>query len=186
MFDYTELDNLLAGMNAAANAPECHGFLSGVICSAGVAEEQLWQDFLDIQTLDDEQGSMSFRQKIGRLAEEIRTELQSFDLDFRLLMPDDDAPLGERTSALSNWCHGFLNGYGMGAAASPGIKLPEDCREVVDDLTRICRLAVPDESQPGDETALNELVEFVRIGVITIFTEMSSGFPVESASKVVH
>ena len=85
-------------------------------------------------------------------------------MDFDLLIPAEDCPIEERTHALTAWCTGFLYGLGSNGAADPQ-RLPGDLGEIVRDLTEITRAGVDaSDSLEANESALAELVEFVRVG----------------------
>ena len=108
-------------------------------------------------------------------------------MDFDLLIPEDDAPIEERTRALSLWCNGFLYGLGTTGAADPA-RLSPDAGEVVRDLTEITRAGVDAaDGVEENEAALAELVEFVRVGVQLVFEEAGrqrSSAPVAPAGTV--
>jgi len=93
-------------------------------------------------------------------------------MDFAPLLPDDDQPLAGRTSALAQWCQGFLYGLGTGRLNSIA-ELPGEVGEIVHDLAEIGR-AAPGEDEPteADEHAYADLVEFVRVGVQLIYDEL--------------
>jgi uncharacterized protein YgfB (UPF0149 family) len=93
-------------------------------------------------------------------------------MEFDLLIPSDDRPIEERTQALTAWCSGFLYGLGSSGAADPQ-RLPGDIGEIVRDLTEITRADVDaTDTVEANESALAELVEFVRVGVQLVFDEL--------------
>jgi uncharacterized protein YgfB (UPF0149 family) len=93
------------------------------------------------------------------------------EMDFDLLIPGDDCPIEERTQALTLWCTGFL--YGLGTSAADPQRLPGELGEIVRDLTEITRADVDaSDSREANESALAELVEFVRVGVQLVFDEL--------------
>jgi len=97
--------------------------------------------------------------------------LSGGDMDFDILIPGDDRPIEERTQALTLWCTGFL--YGLGTSAADPQRLPGELGEIVRDLTEITRADVDaSDSQEANESALAELVEFVRVGVQLVFDEL--------------
>lgn len=171
MIDYAQLDEFLIRMQAGTEAAECHGFLCGIICMTDNPPESLWQDYLDLQ-LTHETLVSETRGLFKDLIRGIREDLQSPDLDFQLLLPDDDSPVRQRAGALVDWCHGFLNGCEMGENGHSGA-LPADCSELLDDLNRIRHMVLPVEEQTGDEAALAELEEYIRMGAITMYTVIS-------------
>ena len=103
----------------------------------------------------------------------MKVQLQGADFSYELLLPADDEPLQRRVLALAQWCQGFYLGLGV-SGINQLEKLPEDSREVVSDMTEIARMENYDE-QPGeeDEGAYAELVEYLRVGVLLIFEELS-------------
>ena len=169
MLDYNDLNEVLQRSQAQVDAAECHGFLSAQICIAGTADEELWREFLDLQT-DDSSLIKECYAEVQLLMENIVGDIQSETLDFQLLMPDDDVTLVQRVNALGDWCYGFLNGFGVSEAESIRPLSPE-CREVLEDMTKISKVGLEDDADESDEKALMELIEYVRVGVMMMFEE---------------
>ena len=154
------------------DAADCHGLLSGLICAAGFADPKIWvaEIFEDYNPKDTLQAD-TFRQ-LQQLYELAVTELNSHELDFELLLPDDDDSLRERAESLGNWCSGFLSGLGMGGLPAPD-KLPDDVRELLHDLSEISRVDF-ETDQPGEDelAAFEEVVEYIRVGVLYLHDEL--------------
>ena len=119
------------------------------------------------------------------LLDEIMNNIQSGDFEFQLLLPTDDNSLVERVDALADWCHGFLNGYGIGAG-DQALTVTEECREILEDFAKICRIGVEDISDEEDEQALLELIEYVRMGAIIIYTDIAAGTGTIDNPEVIH
>jgi uncharacterized protein YgfB (UPF0149 family) len=87
-------------------------------------------------------------------------------MGFALLLPEDDASLADRADALLGWCRGFLGGYGLGA----GDAVPEtpEAREALDDLGKIAASRLSYDDPEGDEAALLEVSEFVRVAALLL------------------
>jgi hypothetical protein len=94
-------------------------------------------------------------------------------MEFEPLLPPDEAGLAERVEALGAWAQGFL--YGFGAAGPfPRGALPTDVAEVLSDFAEVARAgAVGSESAEVEESALADLVEFLRVGVQLIYDELA-------------
>ncbi len=183
MLDFIKLSDLLYRVQSMVNASECHGFLCGQICVSGQPDDELWQEFLDVQSRDDDLVYECYLY-IQSLIMEITDLIQSPDLEFQLLLPDPDSPLEERVDALADWCHGFLNGFGLGSDFR-GEGFSEDCHEILTDYSKICRVGLDDETDEEDEWALTDLVEYVRMGAIIIYDETSRSFQVNNL-QVLH
>ena len=99
--------------------------------------------------------------------------LRQPDMEFELLLPDDEQPIDARTAALAQWCQGFL--YGLGTGAIPDAsKLPGDVGEIVRDFIEITRAGVDSEQgEESNENAYAQLVEFVRVGAQLLFEELA-------------
>ena len=97
-------------------------------------------------------------------------ELDSEDFDYSLLLPDDGCPLTQRTRSLALWCQGFL--FGFGSSGQPAA-LDEVGEEFIRDLREVCRVDSdqPDEDDEDQEQAFAELVEYIRIGALTLRQE---------------
>ncbi len=172
--DYTDVVALLETAGAEASPAELHGVVVGLVCG-GV--EQRFNCLLDYLYPSGQRNADS-EPLAGLLADLDRgcsKDLASGQLSFRLLLPDDDYDEQLRVEALAQWCEGFLHGLGRGQLAADK-PLPEDVRELLNDFAEITRA---DPGSAGDEeeveAALTEIVEYVRVGVQTIFEGMDSG-----------
>jgi uncharacterized protein YgfB (UPF0149 family) len=164
---YVEFQRLLAQSHALAEPAEAHGTLAGALCALVPYRLEDW-----LAEILPEGTGMAAPRALHLLYESTVSALAGSDMNFELLMPDDDRPLEERTEALSLWCTGFLYGLGTNGTADPQ-HLPGDLGEVVRDFTEITRAGVDaSDSLEANESALAELVEFVRVGVQLLFDEL--------------
>ena len=168
--DYTHIQQLLVQEHALAEAAEAHGMLTGCLCSAaGYSFEDWLREILPEGRAD------------PQLAETLRdvyaptlAALEQPDMGFEPLLPSDAQPIDVRTSALAEWCQGFLYGLGAGRIPDPS-GLPGEVGEIVRDFAEITRAGVDGaESEESNESAYAELVEFVRVGVQLLFEELEA------------
>jgi uncharacterized protein len=170
--DYYELGDTLARAQLAADAADCHGLLTGLVCAAGFADPKVWmlQVFDDYNPRDVPQAEAA--KQLQAVYEDTLARLNSPDLDFELLLPDDEDPLRERTESLGSWCGGFLSGLGLGGLPDPS-QLPEEVAELLDDLGQIARVDFElDDADEQEQAAFAEVVEYVRVGVLLINEEL--------------
>lgn len=184
MLDYDELDEILADVNAEPRAAECHGFLCGQICVAGFPDTQIWHNYLDVQVEDTGRKQDCYAQ-IHTLVTEIRAVIASPDFNFQLLLPGEDSALSERVDALGKWCQGFLNGFGLEEDVQ-NASLDEASRELIEDFARICHVGIDPEEDHGNQQALIELIEYVRIGAMTLFEALQPYDKGEDRPEVLH
>jgi uncharacterized protein YgfB (UPF0149 family) len=166
---FPHLEDTLAEAGSSADAAEAHGALCGALCAGpGFALE----DWLDELLEDRSAHCGQCRSVLATVFGETAQALGGESMEFAPLLPDDDQPLAGRTSALAQWCQGFLYGLGTGSLNSIAA-LPGDVGDIVHDLTEISRAAPgEEEATEADEHAYAELVEFVRVGVQLIYDEL--------------
>jgi yecA family protein len=173
--DYYSLDDVLARSQTSMDPSDCHGLLAGLICAAGFADPRLWlaEVFEDYNPKDKPQAE-AFR-LVQALYEDELARMNSPGMDFALLLPDDDDALRDRVASLGSWCGGFLSGLGLGGVKEQS-QLPEEVSELIDDFSQITRvdfdLDAPDEKE---QAAFEEVVEYVRIGVLFVNEELQPG-----------
>ncbi|MEM7082850.1 MAG: UPF0149 family protein [Pseudomonadota bacterium] len=165
---FTEFDNMLASYRAGgAQASESHGTLIGLYCthSQGAID-----DWLRTLAEDTDLAGSSADGELRTAATKLTATLDSDDLSFELLLPDDDTPLSARVAALASWCQGYLYGLAQG-----GLKqfegLPGDCEEILKDLVELTKATVEDDSESSEHDFF-ELSEYVRVGVQLIYEEL--------------
>jgi len=167
--NYAETQRCLREAHAMAEPAEAHGTLAGALCAL---DAYSFEDWL-AEITPDGGASAAAASALRELYAGTRAALGGAGMEFDLLLPDDDAPIEERTRALSLWCNGFL--YGLGSGGTDPARLSADAGEVVRDLSEITRADVDAaDGAEENEAAFAELVEFVRVGVQLVFEEARS------------
>lgn len=169
---FDELERWLATSGAEVAAAEAHGCLAGALCATAPYTLDQWLD----EILPDEEAARlaaDGRRVFAAVFAETFAALAGGDMDFQPLLPDDDVALERRVAALSQWCHGFLYGLGMGSTVALE-RLPGELGEILRDFNEITRAAVDDDDgEEAGEAAWAELVEFVRTGAQIVFEELA-------------
>lgn len=165
---YTEIQRVLTDERSMSDAAEAHGTLTGCLCAA---VGYRFEDWL-LEILPEGRAHPLANAALREVYLETAGALESSDMEFNLLLPEDEAPLDSRTVALAQWCQGFLYGLG-GGALQDASGLPGEVGEIVRDFSEITRVGVDsDQSPESNENAYAELVEFVRVGVQLVFEEL--------------
>ena len=171
--NFTLLDNILQDSNFPLNAAECHGLAAGIICvtddtnSAFTALFDLFpSDEINQPVMEEAKSTLETLCKI------IKAELIDPNFAFQLLLPNDECSLTERSTAVSQWCRSFISGLGEG-----GVKFESDhaqeLQEIVSDLIAIGQVDTQEITDTEEEeVAFTELVEYVRVAAITIYTDL--------------
>lgn len=176
---HAELARALETMRLGVGASDLHGSLTGYLCGGGSAGAEEWPAALEIEP--DARTALR-HEALQRLYRDCRAQLDDPDLGFEPLLPAHDAPVERRAEALVEWCRGFLGGVGLSGSTTQLVSA--DANEVLADLGRIAASRFDYDDAEEDESALSEVLEFVRVGVLLLHTELTR--PRGSARRSVH
>lgn len=162
--DWEAIGARLEALDADRTASDCHGLLCGLLAvHAADARQRFARLAFDADAPPE---------LLGTLYDETLRQMDDEALGFQLLLPGDEADLATRTRALAEWCDGFV--FGLGAGERKVEDLPEQSAEFLRDAMNIARVDADAASGEGDEMALVELIEYVRVGVLLTRTECGS------------
>ena len=168
---YENLNHLIIPKGALNSAAELHGMLCGQLCGGARPDIADWQqaalDFLDLAEGADGELTAALEQ----LRVESLQQLQSTEFGLVLMLPGDDSELDLRATALGEWCHGFLSGFGS-AGVKPEAEIPADASEALRDMAAIVQIEVEGSSEE-DEAGFFDVAEYVRMAAITLFLEFN-------------
>ena len=157
-----EVDVAVRELGLGIDAAELHGALCGWIAGGGGTTP----DWLAKVMADPALPAVAAGSTLDRLREASASQFEDRSFGFDLLLPDADAPLGERSGALFDWCRGFLGGFGLAAGTAP--PLSEEGSEALSDLARLAAATPQDDGDEEDEQALVEIEEFVRVAALLL------------------
>jgi len=173
--EYHDVAETLRRASVSVDAADCQGLLCGLICAAGFADQKIWvAEIFEAYDPKDLLQAEAYR-LLQKLYEETLIRLNSPELDFELLLPDDEDALCERTESLANWCGGFLSGLGMAGVPAQD-QLSDEVAELLGDLSQISTVDFDlDDPDEEEQVAFEEVVEYVRVGVLFIHEELQPG-----------
>lgn len=173
---YAAFATLLAGGAQPVSPAELHGLLLGRSCAGAGFDVEPW--LIDAAELLGEPAQENTRQALIGLQEMVKGELSGDDIAIVLLLPNDDAPLAERTLALGQWCQSFLTGFGLTAGDRA---LSREAVEVLQDMAAIAQIQDSLEESEDGESDYMEVMEYLRVAPLLLFTECAK--PVAAAPK---
>jgi len=165
---YQHIDSFFRHNDGVISAAEAHGLATGMLCVNGQTPSGAW-----IKQLFEGEAPIGGDQErlLVSLFEETQASLESDDYDFEPFLPDeDDVPLSEQIAALSDWCQGFL--FGFGALYQDGAQ-SEQAKEILRDIAEFTKLD-PDAAGEEDEVAFMEVSEYLRTAVLLLRAEFAS------------
>lgn len=185
-YDFHRLNEALLRVGAMAEAAEAHGILCGLLCAEGKSDPATWL----AHVLGDKDPANALVQEARGLLMELHeatvAQVNEGQYGLRLMMRSDDESVEERVGDLSHWCQGFLVGMSLGGV-SDFKALPEEAGEITRDMLEISRVGFEGvEEGEESEAALTEIVEYIRVGVFVIYSELNPNAPLPPQEPAVH
>lgn len=180
--------NIFTAHQAFSHPSELHGLLCGRLVTGTRIEESEWLAMVcEHMGLSQEaaEESAELTAFMNQAYQKTLALLQSADLSFYPLLPDDDYALNQRLEALVAWVRGFLEGMALSAGSGLG-QAPEEIRELIEDMVAISQLSEEEDSGEEAEQQLLEITEYVRLGALAVFTEFNPPEKPEGDRRTLH
>lgn len=170
--DFDTINSALEPYAEMDSASFLQGMLYGLRCAKNDLTTTGW-----VKQVLDEIQIKSVKESFLKLLQQLYISSESamkgpgFELD--LCLPSENESLSLRAAMLSQWCEGFLYGFGLMGRSQE--VLTAEARELLRDFSQIASLEVEgqDDADEEDEANYMELVEFVRIGVLSLNEELN-------------
>ncbi len=163
-----------------ASPSELHGLISGHLAAGARLQSaillQTACELMDKESLSQE----SSKVVLVNLYSATCAALESLDLDFEMLLPDDETEISQRADSLGRWCQSFLSGFGLYGKHTDA-SLSQEAKETLNDLGQIAQISSELEELDENESDLMEVQEYVRMAVLMLFTECNQA--VENKEK---
>ena len=166
---FDQLEELFYSLKINASPSAFHGFLCGRLTCGAVAIDLLIEATTEWLALSEEQADAADKD-FRDFYEASLSNLGDISFLFKPTLPDDDLPLEERLIAVGEWCGNYISGLAEGLGES--FDLSDDGREALNDLSAIGQISADMESDDDGERDYTELVEYVRLAVQVIFTDL--------------
>jgi yecA family protein len=180
--------NIFATHQAFSHPSELHGALCGRLAAGARMHEGDWLamvcEHMGLPTTGAED-SATLHQFMSTAYAGTLERLKSADMSFRPLLPDDDYAIEQRLEALISWVRGFLEGMAMSAGESLG-QAPDEIRELIEDMVAISQLSDEEKQDDESELQLMEIIEYVRLGALSVFTEFNPPEKPKQAGPTLH
>ena len=169
---FREIVSVLEDAGSQVVAAEGHGCLCGALCTSPDYSLERWLE--ELVAVDEGGAALVPEDALRLLFLDTQRALRGEEMEFEPLLPDDDEPLERRATALSQWCQGFLYGFGTGKPTRAE-DLTGQVNEVLRDLSHIAAASV-DVGAAGEdeEEAYAEVIEYLRVGVQLVHDELAA------------
>src|SRR5688500_3155721 len=106
--NYYEFIHSISELNLPISASELHGIMCGYLCAGAASKGETYLRAL-FNTKNDAEARPALLALFSVFAIS-QQQMNNFDFEFQLLLPDDSEPLLTRAQAFSEWCDGFTQG----------------------------------------------------------------------------
>ena len=188
--DFDWLANFYASQGAINHPCELHGLLIGRLAGGERLNADEWLklvvEHMGLEQLVQDDKSERALTNLVELYSNNVQQLEDMAMGFSLVLPDDEFILTQRVEALGMWVRGFLEGLAL--AAKGQLKTADaDIQELLRDLVAISQIDDQAEDSEDAEKEINEIIEYVRVGVVTVFSEFNGQEePEDDQSKTLH
>ncbi|WP_455204147.1 UPF0149 family protein [Kaarinaea lacus] len=168
--EYSEILQALDSLDADMEPSEFHGAVCGILCVDNhIAFNTLVNDLF--AAFDN--NNLLHKEALELCATIFTKTLQQLNDPncgfYLLLPPEDGTSVEDSVFALGEWCQGFLFGLSLGGVKDYNA-LPNEAAEICKDFMEIARAgsAYDIQESEDDEQSFQELLEYVRVGVLLI------------------
>lgn len=188
LLGFEDLQALIESVQGSVSAAELHGMLTAELCVGMESNlSALVASCLQFAG-EDLVAAAADEQELRAVAAQTLEGLQDPDMSFQMLLPDDDAALISRATALGEWCQGFMFGFAV-AEKKAGLSLSDqdEIAEILQDFAAISKVDAelggqqaddPDEPEPREdvdngenEEDLMQLAEYVRVAALNVYAQ---------------
>lgn len=182
--EYSDIISLLERAGGDVSPAEAQGIACGLLAVNLGSDQAQWLDEL----LSDQRDKHNFllqeaENGLAQVFTGVMSQLSDSNLQFELLLPDDEASLENRFEAVQSWSRGLLYGLSI-AGINQYESLPEDSREFLQDVVQISTPAAFDFDEDDEsEDAYAEIIEYLRVGTLLLAEEIQ---PTKQESVAIH
>lgn len=168
--DYDSFSETISVLTLNSSASELHGMMCAYLCAG-----------------EDSQGEAYIRALLNNKKDELsrnailamfsvfsisQQQINNFDFEFEMLLPDENESLVERAQAFSEWCEGFTQGLTL-LGVSMDQFYEEEAQDALQHLTEFAELDCDTlDVDEEDEKALMEVSEYARMAVIRLHGDL--------------
>ena len=164
--EYTGFVESIASLMLHISASELHGLLCGYLCAGATRQGETYIRALLNNKKD--AGSRNALLSLFSVFSISQQQINSYDLGFALLLPNDEEPLRDRAKAFSEWCEGFTQGLTL-AGFDMDHLYDEEAQDAFQHLVEFAELDCDSlDVDEEDEQALMEVTEYTRMAVIRL------------------
>lgn len=163
--NYERISELIVAVEGFALPAQLHGALCGHLCAGGRWNTtQFITHALDLVENNKAPG-VAEKKEFQWLYLSTLASLEAEEMTFFPAIPGNEESLSIRIHSLINWISAFLTGFG--SSGQNFSTIPDEVKEVLQDMADICQVEVTDD-QSGEDDWFT-ILEHVRLGAVHLF-----------------
>jgi hypothetical protein len=181
--DFDQIKEIIEPHSDLESPSFIQGMLIGLLCGDNDVQEAVWIKKL-IEEANIKSVKESFLKGLQALYLETNKGLNGSGFELELCLPSDDESVVYRAKMVGQLCEGVLYGLGLiGCLQDAENEIAPEVRELINDFSDIACIEADELGQSAEtaeveESDLMQLIEFVKIGVMTINESLN---PAEAA-----
>jgi|SRR5690554_3793625 len=168
---YQAFSQHLKSLDVLASPAELHAQASAMLCFNADTDYQTWVSGVMSDFCVAETSPEAVQEIFSAVFEMAKKQLADDQYGYHLMLPDDNTALSERLAEFSSWVQAFISGLGQAGFSNVG--LSGEGREFISDLDAISQLDEKVEGVESDEMDYQQVIEYVRCGVMLIYAELN-------------
>lgn len=168
--NYDAFIDAIAVLALPFSASELHGVMCGFLCAGAISEGETYLRAL--MTNSNQEATRVTALAIFGVYAVSHQQMNQFDFEFQLLLPDDDASLVSRAQAFSEWCAGFTQGIALAGVDIDSLH-EEESQEALQHLEDFAHLDYQSlKITEEDERAFVDVSEYARMAVLRVYSDI--------------
>ncbi|MET1256150.1 UPF0149 family protein [Aliikangiella maris] len=168
--DYEEIESILADEECETSATQIQAIFCGMFAGGYSPDATNWVKTLEDMTNQSHTFSSSALNALKQMFSWTAQMMLKHDELTPMLLPDDGYPPIDILEALTEWCQGFLLGFGL-ESSEQSIE-NDEVKESLIDLADISNLALEAKDDEETREALFTLIEHIKVATQIIHWEM--------------
>ena len=162
---------------------ELHGIMCGYL-AAGANQEGL----VYLRTLIPDLHAPSTRDAmltIFQVYTVTQQQMESLGFELQLLLVDEQEPIERRAHSFSDWCEGFTQGIRMSGVDYNELE-DDDTQDALEHINEFANMDYQSSDLEEDERALVEVIEYTRMAVLHIHSDLQANRPHQDDDEISH
>ncbi|AOW53183.1 TPA: UPF0149 family protein [Legionella pneumophila subsp. pneumophila] len=168
--NYDDFVQSISVLALTMSGSELHGIMCGYLCAGADSQGEAYIRAL-LNNKKDEQSRNALLSMFSVFSIS-QQQMNNFDFEFEMLLPDDDESLVTRAQAFSEWCEGFTQGLTIAGVGMEQF-YEEESQDALQHLMEFAELDCESlEVGEEDERALMEVSEYTRMAVLRLHSDL--------------